>query len=93
MNDSSVCQDIEIAKEARCEMGMYIERLENMREDPVELELNNTKRIILGIDSTRRQTYIRLNTNLVTHNMYNTQNKDITEFTQKSFTRLRLGSH
>ncbi len=70
VNDSPVYQAFEIAKEAKCEMGMYIEMMENMREGPVQLELNTTRRNILETNSTRRQTYLRMNTSLVTHNIY-----------------------
>ncbi len=43
VNDSPVYQAIEMAKEAKYEMGMYIEMMENMREDPIQLELNTTR--------------------------------------------------
>ncbi len=65
-----VYQAIEMAKEAKCEMGMYIEMMENMREDRVQLELNTTIRNILETNSTRRPTYLRMNTSLVTLNIY-----------------------
>ncbi len=79
VNDSPVYQAIEMAKEVKCEMGMYIEMMGNMRGDPVQLELNTTRKHILETNSTRRQTYLRMNTSLVTHNIYKTP--DITEFT------------
>ncbi len=60
VNDSPVYQAIEMAKEAKCKMGLYIEMMENMREDPVQLELNTTRTNILETNSTKRQTYLRM---------------------------------
>ncbi len=66
VNGSPVYQAIEMAKEAKCGRGMYIEMMVDMREDPVQLELNTTRRNILETNSTSRQTYFRMNTSLVT---------------------------
>lgn len=42
---------MEMAKEVRCEMDTYIERMKNMREDLDKLELDNTTRKKLELDS------------------------------------------
>ena len=80
-----VCKAMQLAKEWRSPMGIYLEHLENDHEDGV-------KAFQIGLlDSSRRAAYLELNPNLTVHPLYNANN--IPEHCRISFTRIRLSSH
>ena len=82
---------MQIAKNWRSPMGIYLENLERDQIDNVASFKENTISKIRTSNSTRRMTYLELNADLSIHPIYNSE--QIPENCRISFTRMRLSSH
>ena len=75
-------------------MGIYIEQLQRLEEDPVLMERQVLKTQVDGnTESSRRITYKQLNPNLESPTLYRNQSLYIPEHYRIAYTRMRLSSH
>ncbi len=82
---------IQLAKEAKCPMGLYIQELETVTDNLVSefSELNKAR--VQDAATSRTEIYCHINPDLSVHNMYHDPN--VNERHRITTTRLRLGSH
>ncbi len=88
--DSPVHMAIELAKRVKSSMGLYIQKLDSLLGDPVNIDIESTKQRVQISESSKRQTYVSLNPNLELHPVYS---ENVPEYERKSFTQIRLCSH
>ena len=84
-------QAMQLAKNWRSPMGIYLERLENDHTDNIREFKNNLASRIQLADTTRRVTYLEINPNLSLHPLYNSVR--VPESYRISFSRIRMSSH
>ncbi len=88
---SATHQAIDLAKASKYEMGVYNAKLENLHQDPIQVDLHCIHQTVQQSDSSRREIYLRMNPYLRQHLLYLTNN--IPEYVWKAFIWVRLGSH
>ena len=88
---SPISKAIDLAQSARSPAGRYMQSLMNGTEKPIEKELECMKDKVRQSDSSRRETYLLFNPELVTHRIYT--DSTVSESDRIAFSRIRLGSH
>ena len=86
-----ICKAMQLAKDWRSPMGLYLLDLEQDRTNNINVFQNNVINRIQLADTTRRTTYLEMNPTLTVHPLYNSDK--ISEYCRISFTRIRLSSH
>lgn len=90
-NGSPLQKTIDMAKEAKCPMGLYIQELEAIANDPVTEFLADNRESVQNSEASRSVIYREINPDLSVHKMYCDTN--VCERQRIFTTRLRLSSH
>ncbi len=88
---SPIHQVIDLAKASKCEMRVYIEKLENLHQEPIQEYMYYICQKVLQSYSSHRQIYLTTNPHLSQHPLYLTNN--IPKYIWKALTQVKLGSH